>query len=426
MKIGRKIKSIICLVLLIVMVLPMTGCTTFDSFRHAFIEESSEDSMPVITIGVFEPQTGSNAVRGKEEIKGIELANSIYSNVDGYKIVLSKVDTQSKVSAATTAIQGLIEMKPVAIIGSAGESTSLAASDYIQKAKMPTITPSATNPLITQSNSYYFRACITESQMGEGLAEYAYRELASRNIGIISLKNDSSTASLIDGFGDKIKAMAKKKSKAIKYSTEININEEEMKDALKAVRKANCNVCFVSLGTEAMDTFFTLAEEADMTGITYLGTRSWGSSDFVTMMKKHENIKVVFPYASVITDTSGNEDNLTEEAQRFQIEYQNRYGSEDLPTEYAALGYDSYLLIINAIHNAKSLEGKDIREAMLALKDLKGVTGVFSFDDRGNVVRTVNLSTIRDNTVVSEYVTKSEAEAKELEEIETIQNAEGN
>ncbi|MBQ3291081.1 MAG: ABC transporter substrate-binding protein [Mogibacterium sp.] len=426
MKTGRKIKSIICLMLLIVMVLPMTGCTTFDSFRHAFLEESSEDAMPVITIGVFEPQTGSNAVRGKEEIKGIELANSIYSNVDGYKIVLSKVDTQSKVSAATTAIQGLIEMKPVAIIGSAGESTSLAAADYIQEAKMPTITPSATNPLITQSSSYYFRACITESQMGEGLAEYAYKELASRNIGIISLKNDSSTASLIDGFGDKIKAMAKKKSKAIKYSTEININEDEMKEALKAVRKANCNVCFVSLGTEAMDTFFTLAEEADMTGITYLGTRSWGSSDFVTMMKKHENIKVVFPYASVITDTSGNEDNLTEEAQRFQIEYQNRYGSEDLPTEYAALGYDSYLLIINAIHNAKSLEGKDIREAMLALKDLKGVTGVFSFDDRGNVVRTVNLSTIRDNTVVSEYVTKSEAEAKELEEIETIQNAEGN
>ena len=318
---------------MIVMVLPMTGCTTFDSFRHAFLEESSEDAMPVITIGVFEPQTGSNAVRGKEEIKGIELANSIYSNVDGYKIVLSKVDTQSKVSAATTAIQGLIEMKPVAIIGSAGESTSLAAADYIQEAKMPTITPSATNPLITQSSSYYFRACITESQMGEGLAEYAYEELASRNIGIISLKNDSSTASLIDGFGDKIKAMAKKKSKAIKYSTEININEDEMKEALKAVRKANCNVCFVSLGTEAMDTFFTLAEEADMTGITYLGTRSWGSSDFVTMMKKHENIKVVFPYASIITDTSGNEDNLTEEAQRFQIEYRNRDGSEDLPPE---------------------------------------------------------------------------------------------
>lgn len=426
MKNGSKIKFIICVVLVLTMTMSLAGCTTYDSFRHAFLEESSEDSMPVITIGVFEPQTGRYSERGREEIKGIELANSIYSNVDGYKIVISKVDTQSKVDEGTTAIQGLIEMNPVAIIGSAGESTSLAASDYIQKAKIPTITPSATNPLITQSSSYYFRACITESQMGEGLAEYAYKELDSRNIGIISLKNDSTTASIIDGFGDKIKAMAKKKSKAIKYTTEISLDEEAMKEALKGVRKKECDVCFVSLGTEAMDTFFTLAEEANMTDITYLGTRSWGSSDFVQMMKNHQDIKVVFPYASVIADGKSGSENLTEEAQRFQIEYQNRYGSDEVPTEYAALGYDSYLLIINAIHNAKSLEGKDIRAAMLELKDLKGVTGVFSFDDVGNVVRTVNLSTIKEDTVVSEYVTKSEAEAKELEEIESLQNTEEN
>ena len=60
-------------------------------------------------------------------------------------------------------------MKPVAIIGSAGEATSLAASEIIEEAKVPTITPSATNPLITQGNHYYFRASITESQMGQGL-----------------------------------------------------------------------------------------------------------------------------------------------------------------------------------------------------------------------------------------------------------------
>lgn len=412
--------------LILSMVCMLAGCTTFDSFRHAFLEESSEDSMPVITIGVFEPQTGSNSTYGKDEIKGIELANSIYSNVDGYKIVLSKVDTQSKVSAATTAIQGLIEMNPVAIIGSAGEATSLAACDYIQKAHIPTITPSATNPLITQSSSYYFRACITESQMGEGLAEYAYRELKSRRIGVISIKNDSNTASIIDGFGDKIKSMAGKKKRAIKLTTEISPTEEEMKTALDELRKSRCDVCFVSLGTEAMDMFFTFAEEKGMTGITYLGTRNWGNYDFVQMMKKHKDIKVVFPYASVMTGTDSGSDNLTEEAERFQIEYQNRYGNEDIPSDYAALGYDAYLLVVNAIHNAKSTEGKAIRSAMLDLKDLKGVTGVFSFDEMGNVVRTVNLSTIKDDTVISEYVTKSEAEAKALEDIESTQNAEGN
>ena len=144
-------------------------------------------------------------------------------------------------------------------------------------------------------------------------------------------------------------------------------------------------------------------------------------SDFTEMMKKHTDIKIVFPYASVISGSSEASDALTEEADRFQLEYEARYGSDDVPTEDAALGYDSYLILINAIHNAKSTEGKDIRAAIADLKDLRGATGVFSFDDRGNVVRTVNLSTIKDGKVVSEYVTRSEAEAQKLEDVEETQ-----
>mgnify|MGYP002627186666 CR=1 FL=1 len=422
MRNGKNRNLIKYMIVALLMVTMLTGCTTFDSFRHAFLEENTTSSMPVITIGVFEPQTGSNASKGRDELKGIELANSIYSNVDGYKIELSKVDTQSKVSTARTAVQGLIEMKPVAIIGSAGDAVSLVVSEYIEDAEIPTITPSATNPLITQTSDYYFRACITESQMGEGLAEYAYKELESRKIGIVSLKNDTSTAQIIDGIESKIKKLAGKKSKAIASVNEITDSDEDLQNAVYAIRKKGCDVCFVSLGTEVMDKFFTMAEEAGITQTVFLGTGSCGESDFVSMMSKHPDIKIVFPYVSVNEDPdSGSadpEENMTEEAQRFRIEYQNKYGADDIPTENAALGYDSYLLLVNAIHNSVSLEGSDIRESMLKLKDLKGVTGVFSFDDRGNVVRTVNLSTIKDGNIVSEYVTNSEAEAKSLNEIE--------
>lgn len=403
----------------------LSGCTTFDSFRHAFFEEPEEDQMPVITIGVLEPQTGRSSDKGQAEIKGIELANSIYNNVDGYKVALSKVDTQSKVTTTRTAVQGLIDMKPVAIIGSAGEATSLAASEYIEAAGIPTITPSATNPLITQTNGYYFRACITESQMGEGLAEYAYKELGSRTIALVNLKNDSSNAAITDGFRDKIKHYTKKnKLKPIRMDREIGAVEEEMDAALDIVKERGCDVCFVSLGTESMDQFFTMAENKNLKGVTYLGPRSWGSPDFVNMMKNHPDIKVVFPYMSVITGNDQASDAQTEEAQRFLVEYESRYGAEDIPTENAALAYDSYLLLINAIHNAKSQDGADIRRAMLELNEFKGATGVFTFDYRGNVVRTVNLSTISNDMVVSEYVTKSEAEARELEEVEITQEAE--
>jgi branched-chain amino acid transport system substrate-binding protein len=408
------------------MVFVSAGCTTYNSFRQTYISKPETSSDPTLTIGVIEPQTGRYADKGKAELKGIELANSIYNNVDGYKVQLVKVDTQSSVSATSTAIQGLVDMKPVAIIGPEGDASALAVTECIEEAGIPTITPSATNPLITQDGKYYFRACMTESQMGEGLAEYACNKLGSSKIGVISIKNDTSTSALLDGFDDKIRKLRGKKSRAVAAVSEIQPNEDEMKKALSKMKKSGVDVCFISMGTEEMDTFFSLAEKMKMDKVTYLGTRSWGDSSFITMMKKHPGIKVVFPYESVLTKTEDTSDTVTEEAQRFQIEYANRYGVDDIPTNNAALGYDSYLLIINAIHNSKSLKGADIRDAIRRLDNLKCATGAFSFDDSGNVVRAVTLSTIKNGKPVTEYVTKSEAEAKKLEDIESAAgNAEG-
>ncbi len=410
-------------------VLMLSGCSTYSSFSQTFISPPESSTDPVITIGVIEPQTGKNADKGKAEIKGIELANSIYNNVDGFDVKLVKVDTQSTVGATETAIQALIEMKPTAIIGAAGDASSLAISDYIDEAEIPTVTPSATNPLITQNNGYYFRACLTESQMGEGLAEYAYDGLGSNKIGVISIKNDTSTSALLDGFYSKIKKLAGKRSKAIAVDTEITPGENEMKDALRKIRSSGVDVCFVSMGAEEMDTFFGNAEEMGLRNVTFLGTRSWGGDDFISMMNKHKGIKVVFPYETVISSPGDDADSQSEEGQKFRIEYANRYGDDDIPTDNAALGYDSYLLLINAIHNAKTPpgetndvpkppEGSKIREAMRNFDGLKCATGVFSFDNTGNVVRSVTLATIKDGKAVLEYTTDSEAHSKRLEDIE--------
>jgi branched-chain amino acid transport system substrate-binding protein len=179
------------------------------------------------------------------------------------------------------------------------------------------------------------------------------------------------------------------------------------------------------MGAEEMDTFFTLAEDMGLDGITYLGTRSWGDEAFISMMDKHKTIKAVFPYESVLTKNDDTSDTYTEEAQRFQIEYANRYGADDIPSSNAALGYDSYLILINAFHNAKSTEGPAIRQALMDLEDLKCATGVFRFDDNGNVRRAITLSTIKDGKPVTEYVTKIEAKAKVLEDIETLEEEEG-
>ena len=73
-----------------------------------------------------------------------------------------------------------------------------------------------------------------------------------------------------------------------------------------------------------------------------------------------------------------------------------------------------------AFHNAKSMEGMEIRKALLDFDGLKCVTGLFTFDINGNVVRSVTLSTIKDGKPVTEYITKTEAEARELEDLENV------
>ncbi len=422
---NRSIKKLLLTAVLLVAVFVLSACSTWDSFRQTFITKPETENTPTITIGVIEPQSGRYAGKGKDEIKGIELANSIYNNVDGYDVRLVKVDTQSTVAGTEAAIQALVEMKPVAIIGAAGEASSLAISDYVDEATIPAITPSASNPLITQRSRYYFRASLTESQMGEGLAEYAAEELGSRSIAVVSVRNDTSTSALLDGFDDRIKKIAGKRNRAVVMTEEILPNEEEMKQALLKLQYTGADVCFVSMGAEEMDTFFTLAEDMGLDGITYLGTRSWGDEAFISMMDKHKTIKAVFPYESVLTKNDDTSDTYTEEAQRFQIEYANRYGSDDIPSSNAALGYDSYLILINAFHNAKSTEGPAIRQALMDLEDLKCATGVFRFDDNGNVRRAITLSTIKDGKPVTEYVTKIEAKAKVLEDIETLEEEEG-
>lgn len=416
MRNGRKSKLVIVAVLIMAMTM-MSACTTLDSFRNTFLtHKTTGDNENVIRIGVFEPETGRYSDAGQSEIKGIELANSIYHSVNGYRVELIKVDTQSTTSAAESAIQGLLEMNPVAIIGSTGEATTLIASPYVDKAQIPAITPSATNPLITQNYRYYFRASMTGAQMGEGLADYAYRHLASRKIGIITAANDTAATALIDGFNDKIKSYVKtsdEKVSPVVMSETSDFSEADIAKKIKTMKKSSVNAMLIPLGTETMDVFFTAVEKAGLTDVKFIGTKAWGDASFIEMMKKHPKIKVAFPYASVL----GNTDNITKESERFQIEYANKYGSSDVPTEHAALGYDSYLLLINAIHNAKSLDGADIRTALLELKDVKCSTGSFTFDESGNTVRALNISTIRGDKVVSVYVTQDITKNEELEGI---------
>jgi extracellular ligand-binding receptor len=108
---------------------------------------------------------------------------------------------------------------------------------------------------------------------------------------------------------------------------------------------------------------------------------------------------------------------VTAETQRFIIEYAKKYGNDSEPTSNAALGYDSYLLAINAINRANSKKPEGIRKALSELSNVRGATGVFTFDEYGNPIKSVNLSTIKSGKVISLYVTNDKTTAENMGKI---------
>lgn len=421
----KKLKAVSIALAMFMIASVLGGCTTFDNFKKTFVDKQVVGDDNIITIGIYEPSSGEFKERGEEEIRGIELANSIYSNVNGIKIRLVIVDNQSDVNSAKGAIQNLIKMKPSVILGSAGESNSMVASPYIEAAKIPTITPSAVNPLITENNKYYFRASITESQRGAGLAEYVYSVLGSRKIAAISMKNDSANTAMQRGFNSKISELEQSSAgdsssaiSSIVYQKSVDVNFESYGKLVKSKKKSGADVVVVPFGAENSDKLFSEIEKDNLEKkITFVGSSNWNGEDFTEMMKRHPKIKVVFPSDSVFSGGKTTTKSVTAETQRFIIEYAKKYGNDSEPTSNAALGYDSYLLAINAINRANSKKPEDIRKALSELSDVRGATGVFTFDKDGNPIKAVNLSTIKSGKVISLYVTNDKTTAENMGKI---------
>jgi branched-chain amino acid transport system substrate-binding protein len=125
----------------------------------------------VIKIGVFEPLTGANAGGGELETEGMKLANKLYPEVLGKKVELVIADNKSDKTEAASAVARLIEKdKVAAILGSWGSGLSIAAGDLVRDNQIPAVGASCTNPLVTQGNDYYFRACFPDPFQGTVMA----------------------------------------------------------------------------------------------------------------------------------------------------------------------------------------------------------------------------------------------------------------
>ena len=67
------------------------------------------------------------------------------------------------------------------MLGEVASTNSLAAAPVAQEAKIPMITPSSTNPKVTEVGDYISRVCFIDPFQGSVMAKFAANTLQGKN-----------------------------------------------------------------------------------------------------------------------------------------------------------------------------------------------------------------------------------------------------
>jgi len=349
---------------------------------------SSTGSSNVIKIGVFEPSSGDNGAGGKQEVLGIEYANSVVNKVEiggkSYDIKLEIVDNESSNDKAPSAAATLVSAKCSVVLGSYGSGVSIAASDVFAKAKIPVIGVSCTNPQVTDGNTHYFRVCYLDPFQGTVLANFAVDEFKAKTAYILTKLGDDYSVGLGNYFKKAFEALG-----GTIVEESFQEGNSDFTAFLTTAVKSKADVIFAPTSTEAASLIIGQAASQGI-NIPLLAGDTWDSSvilDAAKGSKLNVSVSTFFDEgdnsAAGSAFVSGFKAWLKADSNKLA-----NNGGNDIVAAVSALGYDAYMTAVEAIKAAGSSDSQKINETLWKVQ-YTGVTGAIAFNEIGDAIRDV-------------------------------------
>ena len=353
--------------LCLVGVVLLTSCTT---------GSTSDEASAEIVIGEYGSLTGTTATFGISTKNGIDMAVDEVNKAGGLlgkKVRVVVEDDQGKPEEAQTVVTKLINRdKVVALLGEVASSNSMAAAPAAQQAGIPMISPSSTNSQVTEVGDYIFRVCFIDPFQGLVMAKFAADTLKVKNVAILrDIKSDYSVG-LADVFVENFKKMGG----TIVADESYTAGDTDFSAQLTSMKAKKPEAIFLPGYYTEVGLVARQAKKGGLT-IPLLGGDGWDSPRLIEIGGKDLDGSYFSNHYSV--------DDPSPAIQKFVAEYKARYGA--VPDALAGLGYDSAMVLFDAIRRSNSTEGAKIRDAIASTKDFPGVTGKINIDQYRNAVK---------------------------------------
>ncbi len=329
-----------------------------------------------IVVGYYGDLSGRTSSFGQSTKNGAEMAADEINKaggINGRTIQIIVEDDQGEPNKAATVVTKLINQdKVMAILGEVASSNSLAAAPKAQEAKVPMISPSSTNPAVTQVGDYIFRVCFIDPFQGEVMAKFAANNLKAKRAAILYDFNSDYSRGLYAFFKRSFTGLGGQIVSEKSYTQ----GDRDFSGQLTAIRSANPDVIYVPgyYGEVGV-----ISNQTKQLGIKapLLGGDGWDAPQLWQLGGASLNGNYISNHYSV--------DDPSPAIQKFVADYKARYNIS--PDALAALGYDSMKVLADAIKRAGSTENTKLRDAIAQTKDFPGVTGKISIDKDRNAVK---------------------------------------
>ncbi len=327
----------------------------------------------VIKVGEFASLTGKEASFGQFSHNGTLLAIeelNARGGVLGKQLQLIYEDDQSKAGQAATVVRKLISSdKVVAVLGEIASSRSLEAAPVCQTNHIPMISPGSTNPQVTEKGDYIFRACFTDSFQGKLLADFAANTLKIKTVALLTDAKSDYSAGLSKNFKERAAANGIQ----VLVERDYSGGDKDFHAQLTTLKAAKPDAIFVPGYYTDVGLILRQARQVGIK-VPLFGGDGWGAPALAQIAGS--------AMAGTYFSTHFSADEQRPEVQDFVKKYQAKYGVT--PDAMAALGYDSALILADAIKRAGTTDSAKLRDAIAATKNLPCVTGSVSLDEHRN------------------------------------------
>ena len=316
-----------------------------------------------VKIGISGPFTGGSSSMGVSMRDGVKLAvdeiNKAGGVLGGKKIVLIERDDEAKNELGVQIAQELINKEQVAAtVGFINTGVSLAAQRFYQEAEIPVMNNVSTGSLIVRQflppdfkANYIFRNAVNDTIQSGMIANEAIKRQGFKKPAILA---DSTNYGQL-GREDLTKALAAMEVKPVTVE-KFNIGDTDMTAQVLKAKEAGADVILTyAIGPELAQIANAMAKLGWK--VPMIGSWTLSMASFIDTAGANGD-GALMPQSFIQLPT-------TPKRKAFIEAYQAAYKVDRIPSPVsAAQGYDSIYLLAAAINQAKSTDGRKMREAL--------------------------------------------------------------